>query len=195
MKKIIVFLAIAACATLMTACGGSVGMDPQTQETLAKLNSSYDLDGQEVELTGYLGVPHAAFIIGDAVRVGLHSIAGQKGTQNRIADAKVNFGKAPNSYYAPENYTGSSIEIYDSEGNKHGYLTSVKVKGTVNYTRKEWKSQLIEMPPSDVLVGLDKLKAQRVEKLKKDAEERQKATGDPNDYTFELTITEISPAK
>jgi hypothetical protein len=179
----------------LTACG-----DGATKKLTNQLNSSYDYDGKEMELTGFIYTFHGAMVSGDMVRVGLFNVAGQ--TSGAVATLKIKFGKDANGIYIPEKYHGSDIEIYDNTGEKHGYLTKCTVKGTVRYTNKNWKENLektddpaSEKNPLANSETFKKMREKTVANAKKAAEEREKKTGDPNDYSFEMTVNEISVAK
>ena len=130
MKALKNLTAIALLIFLFTSCG-----DKQTANLVKELNSSYTYDDQDVELIGYLFPSKMTFVRGESVNVGLYSAAGQsKGELTKVA---VNFGQEANSIYMPQKFSGSEVEIYDNNGEKHGYLTKVKVTGTVKYTNKE----------------------------------------------------------
>ena len=194
MKKVFVFTLIIS-AMLMTACG-----DGATKKLVKELNSSYTNEGKEVELKGYIFTFHGAMVWGDRVRVGLYNVAGQ--TDGAIAPIKMKFGQEANSIFIPEKYRGNDIEIYDNAGEKHGYLKRFTVKGVVHYTNKDWKEKLEkekekegkkDMPSNNPAV--QKMRENSLSKAEEAAKEREKKTGDPNDYSFEITVSEISTAK
>ena len=170
----------------LVSCGGA---DKATKEMIEKLSTSYDYDGQQVEMTGYLSVPRSILVRGDMIALGLHNSAGQ--SNDELAKLKVKFGKGENSYYVPEKFRGSDVEIYDATGEQHGYLTCVKVKGTVKYTNKEWNKRIQEFIDGTPY-NEDDLSQGQVRELK-DMEERKKVqNGDPNNYAFEIIVDEIT---
>lgn len=171
---------------MMASCGGA---DKQTKELVGKLGSSYDLDGQEVEMTGYLSVPRSVLVMNDVITLGLHNTAGQ--SDGELARLKVKFGKGANHYYIPEKYSGSDVEIYDADGNEHGYLTRVTIKGTVRYTNKNWDRRIKEYLDG-APVNEDDLSLGQARELKAVEERRKSQNGGPNDYTFEILVDTIT---
>ncbi|MDR0810751.1 MAG: hypothetical protein LBN23_00515 [Paludibacter sp.] len=201
MSKKTILSVILILSAILVSCGG----DSATKQVMKQVNSSYDLDGQEVQLVGY-----ATFTSGksggllmikgmdDYISVGLTNSNWQQ-MQDAFAYAKINFGQAPNSIWFPQKFYLSDIEIYDSSGQKHDTNTKFAFKVKVKYTHKDWEKELVveesKSKEKHSVINIVKTPAQRAEEAKKAAEERKKNTGDPNDYTFELAITEISVAK
>jgi hypothetical protein len=62
MKRKTIILTL-ICAAILTACG-----DGATKKLVKHLNSSYDYDGREVELSGYIFTFHGAMARGDVMR-------------------------------------------------------------------------------------------------------------------------------
>lgn len=181
-----------ALAVIAVACMAGCGTDSATKETVKKLNSSYDLDGQTVELQGYIAVPRSMMVMNGRIRLSLHSMAGQS-TAAKIADLRMTFGQNANSFYVPKKFSGSDVEIYDADGNCHGYMTRIKVTGTVKYTNKDWEKGLHdENEGATGLAGVDELKRKRA---LEEADKREKETGDRNDYSFEVTVESITAAE
>jgi len=176
---------------LLLVCGlvSCSGADKSTKELISKLNSGYDYDGQEVEMTGYLSVPRSFLVKGDRITLGLHNSAGQN--TDELAKLKVKFGKGENSYFVPEKYRGSDVEIYDASGTQHGYMTCVKIKGTVKYTNKNWNKQ-IQQFIDGASYNEDDLSMGQAREMKDMEKRKKEQDGDPNDYTFEIIVDEIT---
>ena len=184
--KLKLFIALAFVAVVTASCG-----DSTTKKLVKELKSGYDHNGKQVELVGYFGVPRSLMIFKETISLEFYNIAGQSG-QNDAYLCKINgiyFGRdKPNAFYVPEKYTGSDVEIYDSEGNKHGYRTQFKVVGTVKYTNKNWKENL-DKKRAEVEDAIDESNLQRLEDAVK---KREDETGDPNDYSFEIEVESIT---
>ena len=150
---------------VFASCG-----DSATKKLAKEINSSYTHDGQQVELIGYLFPGNVVFACGERVTLGLHTAAGQ--SKDALVNVRVIFGQEANSVYVPEKFKGSDFEIYDSQGNKHGYLTKVKVIGTIKYTNKDWEKSTID---GEI----------------RRAGERKDKTGDPNDYSYRIDVDSI----
>ena len=138
MKKIMMILA--ATAVLLASCG----TDSQTKKVLANIASGYEMEGREVQLVGYLGVPRNILVTSELITLGLYNAAGQNASSDEIARVRIRFGQAPNSYYVPEKYRGSNVEIYDSDGVQHGYMTKVRLTCRVRYTNQAWGRRVKE---------------------------------------------------
>jgi len=184
-------IAIGLCTSLffITSCG-----DSATKKFVKELNTSYTNDGKEVELTGYIFTFHGAMVWGDLVKVGLYNVAGQ--TDGAIATLKIKFGKEANQIFIPEKYHGNEIEIYDNTGKKHGYLQKITVKGIVHYTNKNWKEKLEQEKEGkkDMFSNnpaMQKVREKSLNQAEEAAQEREKKTGDPNDYSFEVLVSEM----
>jgi len=138
-------------------------------------------------------------IIDNKVKVSLTNSNWQQ-EQNALAQAKINFGQEPNSIWMPEKFKLDDIEIYDSAGQKHDVNTKFNLRGIVHYTNKNWKEDLEKKQEDkkDMFSNNPAFQKMR-ENSKNEAEnakaEREKKTGDPNDYTFEIIVNEISVAK
>ena len=187
MKNQIYLLLCTIAAVVFVACG----TDSESAKVLKELSSSYENEGREVSLVGYLGVPRNILVMGEDIRLNLYNAAGQN-DNNYIAALKVRFGQGPSSYYVPEKYRGSDVEIYDSNGGKHGYMTKVKVTGTVHYTNRDWEESLNREYSGLNNSFLRQKHEESQAEAKKAAEEREKATGDRNDYSFELKVSTIT---
>lgn len=158
----------------LVACGDSAS------KGLAKeLKSSYDKDGQQVELIGYITVRQSEIVRGGKITVGLDNVAGQP--TGSLASIELNFGQGASMIYMPEKFKSSDVEIYDNEGNKHGYLTEVKITGTVKYTNKNWKESIDRENTGGIAAAM---KANSKKRAQEAADKREKETGDPNDYSF-----------
>lgn len=188
-----------ACLSLLmlgfTACGDSASKDLAKQ-----LKSSYDKDGQQVELKGYISLSRVQTVTDGTITIELDNVAGQ--SDGELGKIKLQFGQEANQIYLPENFKSSDLEIYDNEGNKHGYLTEVKITGTVKYTDKDWKEFIdteIEssesIKPNDPARGMKLKSIENKKKSKQKAQERadkrEKETGDPNDYSFYIVGEKI----
>ena len=191
MKTKNLLIAIGLCTSLffITSCG-----DSATKKFVKELNTSYTNDGKEVELTGYIFTFHGAMVWGDLVKVGLYNVAGQ--TDGAIATLKIKFGKEANQIFIPEKYHGNEIEIYDNTGKKHGYLQKITVKGIVHYTNKNWKEKLEQEKEGkkDMFSNnpaMQKVREKSLNQAEEAAQEREKKTGDPNDYSFEVLVSEM----
>jgi len=189
------FLFTLILSAMLIACG-----DGATKKLVKELNSSYDNDGKEVELVGYVTISSGrgggTMVMNGKITVGLANSNWQQ-KQDAFAYAKINFGQEPNSMWLPEKYQLSDVEIYDSNGQKHDVNTEFTIKGTVHYTNKDWKLLQTDKPAgmfanSDVF---NKMKEKSANESKKAAEDREKKTGDPNDYSFEIIVNQISVAK
>jgi len=193
MRKI-AFIISLIFAAILSGCG-----DGATKKLVKELNSSYTNDGKKVELTGYITRNGPAIVSDDRVRVDL-TYSNVQQSQNAFAQALVKFGKEPNSIFIPEKFRLEDIEIYDSNGQKHGVNTEFNIKGTVHYTHKDWKENLEQKQgdKKDMFSNNPAFQKMR-ENSKNEAEnakaEREKKTGDPNDYSFEIIVNEISVAK
>lgn len=169
-----------ACLALalvnLVSCGDSASKDLAKQ-----LKSSYDKDGQQVELVGYITVRQAEIVRGGKITVGLDNVAGQP--EGSLADVELNFGQGASMIYMPEKFRASDLEIYDNDGNKHGYLTEVKITGTVKYTNKNWKESVDRenSRKGGVAASFKSISKNRAQEA---ADKREKETGDPNDYSF-----------
>jgi len=190
MRKISLFTLILLAIT-MTSCGGG---DKATTKLLKELNSSYNYDGKEATLTGYLTYNSGAMIVHGKTTPALRHSNWQK---EGFARPEINFGKEPNCVWIPDKFRLEDIEIYDSNGEKHGVNTKVTLKGTVRYTNKEWEKATVaeEEKSGGMKIFGAKSAAEKAEEAKKAAEERRKKTGDPNDYSFTFQATAISVAK
>ncbi|MCL2651180.1 MAG: hypothetical protein FWD60_09190 [Candidatus Azobacteroides sp.] len=185
------FLFVLILSAMVTACS-----DGATKKLMKALNSSYDYDGKEVTLTGYAIYKSGALIMNGKTDVALSNSNWQ---QDSFADVKMNFGKEPNSIWMPDKFRLEDVEIYDSNGQKHGINTKLNLKGIVHYTHKDWENatEVKEESSSKGKLQIYGTKSpdQRAEEAKKAAEERKAKTGDPNDYTFELIVNEVSVAE
>ena len=191
-KKVFIFSLI--LAAILSSCG-----DSTTNKLVKELNSSYTNDGKEVTLTGYVAISSGRMIMDNKVKVSLTNSNWQQ-EQNALAKAKINFGQEPNSIWMPEKFRLENIEIYDSAGQKYGVNTKFNLKGIVHYTNKDWKENLTQKQEDKKDMFSNNPAMQKIrEKSKNDDEkakaEREKKTGDPNDYTFEIIVNEISVAK
>ena len=178
-----------------TACGDSASKDLAKQ-----LNSSYENDGQQVELVGYISLGRSLTVKDGIINAQLDNLAGQP--SGELGKFKLQFGQGPNQIYIPEEFRMGDLEIYDNEGNKHGYMTEVKITGTVKYTDKNWKEFIdaeIEGPesikPNDPARGVKLMSIENKKKSKQRSQERadkrEKETGDPNDYSFYIVAEKI----
>jgi len=189
-----VFIFSLILAAILSSCG-----DGTTNKLVKELNSSYTNDGKEVTLTGYVAISSGRMIIDNKVGVSLTN-SNWKQEQNAFAQAKMNFGQEANSIWMPEKFQLKDIEIYDSTGQKHDVNTKFNLKGIVHYTHKDWKENLEQKQEDkkDMFSNNPVMQKMR-EKSKNDAEnaqaEREKKTGDPNDYSYEIIVNEISVAK
>ncbi|GHT22329.1 hypothetical protein FACS189430_03930 [Bacteroidia bacterium] len=196
MSKKTIFSVMLILSAILASCGG----DSATQQVVKQLHSSYDLDGQEVQLVGYVAIASGkgggALIMNNQISVGLVNSNWQQ-KQDAFASANINFGQNPNCLYLPEKFQLGDVEIYDSNGQKYDVNTKFTFKAKVKYTRKDWEKETVadETDKPKMQIHGVKTPAQRAEEAKKAAEERKKATGDPNDYSFKLTVVEISVAK
>ncbi|MDR2476084.1 MAG: hypothetical protein LBD45_09545 [Bacteroidales bacterium] len=193
MRTVLIFSLI--CTVIFAGCGG----DSATAEIVKKLNSSYDYDGKEVELVGYIAIASGRaggmMVVNDKVSAGMVNSSMQQ-RQDAFAEVKLNFGQNPNCLWLPEKFQLSDAEIYDSNGQKHGINTKFAIKGVVHYTHKDWEKDTVAEEKSDKMkiFGI-KTQAEKAEEAKQAAEERRKKTGDPNDYSFTFEATSISVAK
>ncbi|MDR2498910.1 MAG: hypothetical protein LBD28_05665 [Tannerellaceae bacterium] len=181
-------------ALMLTACG----RDSATKGVLKSLNSSYDYDGKEVELVGYIAIASGraggALVTNGKIAVGLVNSSMQQ-KQDAFAEASINFGQDINSLWIPEKFQLSDVEVYDANGKKFGINTKFAFKAMVHYTNKEWAKATEESQDSRKMqFGGLKSEADKAAEAKAAAEERKKKTGDPNDYSFRLIITSISKA-
>lgn len=166
-KLILMVLAV----TSLASCG-----DSASKELAKQLSTSYDKDGQQVQLKGYFALSRAISVINGQIFLELANGAGQ--FEGSLGDLRVNFGKEANNIYLPDSPQFSDLEIYDNQGNKHDYNTQVTITGTVVYTDKDWEKN-----------------AESDDSLKKEAEQRKKETGDPNNYNYYINVEKIEVAK
>lgn len=164
-----------------------------------KLHSSYDMDGSEIELEGYL-IPDYYTRISDNGEINMSLLPDLYNIGDTIATVIVPFGNDPNSCnITKDRFTSADIEIFDDSFNKHDYKTKFKIKGTVKYTNKNWAADTLLIPrvKDTANRAMTKLiKAGRkdfIEKNKLAAKERKAKTGDPNDYTFVIVAGTINP--
>jgi len=179
-------------AAILVSCG-----DNATKKLVKELNSSYTYDGKEVILTGYVIYNSGALIMNGKTNVALSNSNWQ---QDAFAHAEMNFGQEPNSIWMPDKFRLEDIEIYDSNGQKHGINTKFNLKGTVHYTNKDWKEQLEQQKEGkkDMFSNNPAFQEMRKNSLSKAEEatnERKKKSGDPNDYSFKIVVSEISVSK
>lgn len=180
-------IALAILAVTLVSCGS----DP-TRELVDKLRSSYDMDGQTVELEGYIGAPTSMTVVDGIAAIGLYWNYGQ-GHVTTAADIRVPFGQEPNSFCIPEKFSDEDIEIYDSEGKKHDYKTKVKITGVVKYTERDWEEKMNAPYVDNPNIGsMNDMMRKRHEALKTAAEKRKEETGDPANYTFHIDVQKIT---
>gem|GEM_PF-887294 len=186
-------------AAILTSCGG----DNATNKLVKELNSSYTNDGKEVELVGYIAIVSGraggTSVNNGKITVGLTNSNWQQ-KQDAFAQAKINFGKDSNSLWLPEKFLLSDVEIYDSKGQKHDVNTKLAIKGIVHYTNKDWENALKQEQEGkkDMFSNNPAFQKMREKSLNEDkaaAKAREKKTGDPNNYSFEISVNEISVAK
>jgi hypothetical protein len=190
MKKLI-------CILLFAASSASCG-DDATKKIVEQLDTSYDLDGRQVELTCHVASDfHDKLIMNGWTTVPLvHSPMQQQ--RHAFATARIRFGKdEPNCIWMPEQFRLSEVEFYDSDGGKHDFNTQFAIKATVKYTHRDWEKATVAEPesPKKLRIYGQKTNDEQAEEARMAAEERRKATGDPNDYTFELIVDEIRTVK
>lgn len=185
---------ILAVAFAFVACG-----DSATKSLVKELGSSYDKDGQQVEFVGYFSVPRNIFTMTDNVSLSLHSVAGQSTDAVLVKSIELPFGRVPNGFYVPEKYSGSDVEIYDSNGEKHGYLTEFKVTGIVHYTKKDWEKVLTEefepspgMPAAAQVMSRNSYEARQKREQENVEKRKAEQNGDPNDYSYEIELVSLT---
>ena len=181
-------------AAILSSCG-----DGATKKLVKELNSSYSNDGKDIELTGYITRNGPAIVSNGKTRVDL-TYSNMQQSSDAYAQAQMTFGKEPNSIYIPEKFRLEDIEIYDSNGQKHGVNTEFNIKGMVHYTNKDWKEKLEQKQEDkkDMFSNnpaFQKMRENSKNEAENDRAEREKKTGDPNDYSFEIIVREISVAK
>jgi hypothetical protein len=186
------FLAMLILSAILMSCG-----DSATNKIVKELNSSYDNEGKEVELTGYITVGKVEIVRDNTIGVSFVSSPTQQ-SQHAFAHLTVQFGKESNRIWLPEKFRLQDVEIYDSKGEKHNTNTQLTVKGTLHYTHKNWEKDLVVEELTGPLKNnsaLKKMKEDSARKNQEAAEKRKKETGDPNDYSFDIHVQEISVAK
>lgn len=167
----------------LSACS----IDSASKKLSKQLHSSYDKDGQQVELAGFLALSKTEFIKGGVLTVGLDNVAGQ--STGSLATIKIKFGQGANMVYMPEKFKLSDLEIYDNAGNKHdGYLTEIKITGTVKYTNKNWKESIDRKNKGGIGASLAAKTKKRAQAA---ADKREEEKGDPNDYSFYIVVDKI----
>lgn len=178
MKKVLLLLlASSVFALLLTSC------ETSSQKLVEKLTTSYEYDGKQVVLEGYILPLSFTMIRNDAARIEL--CKGADASRNRVVitdAAEVNFGKSANSIYFEDNAEAKSVEIYDNTGTKLTYEDKVQISGTVQYVAKG-----------------PKVKHQSKNKIaqaiwEKNHKEDAKEEGDGNDYEYRIvnvTITKL----
>ncbi|MCL1938072.1 MAG: hypothetical protein FWF52_06735 [Candidatus Azobacteroides sp.] len=184
------FLFMLIISAIMFACG-----DGTTKKLVKELNSSYDNEGKEVTLTCYITQNGPVIIKNGTTSV---SLVYSNMQQDAFAYAQLNFGKEANCVWMPEKFRLEDIEIYDNTGRKYGVNTEFTIKGIVHYTNKNWKEELSQADKPGMFSNSEVFKKMREKSdndNKKAAEDRKKKTGDPNDYSFEIIVNDISVAK
>jgi hypothetical protein len=174
MKLTIKLSSLALALIGLVSCG-----DGASKDLAKELKSSYDKDGQQVELVGYITVRHSEVVKGGKITVGFDNVAGQP--EASLADIELSFGQGPNMVYMPKKFKSSDLEVYDKDGNKHGYLDEVKITGTVKYTNKNWKESIDRENSGGIASKTHAMVKKRAQEA---ADKREKETGDPNDYSF-----------
>lgn len=164
----------------LTACTSA------SNDFAKKLHSSYDNDGQEVELSGYIALSNLELIKNGKLTLGLDNVAGQ--SKGSLATIEIDFGQGPNMVYMPEKFRFSDLVVYDNSGNQHGYLTEIKITGTVKYTNKNWKESIDRKSSGGIGASLAAKSKKRAQEA---AAKREKETGDPNDYSFYIKVNKI----
>ena len=172
-----------AAALTLSACG-----DSTTNKVAEQIKTSYEFNGKQVEMVGYLKTTRFTM-----VRDGLAGLVLVPTVMNDVSSATlqnimIKFGKEPNSIYMPERYKGEDIELRDSTGKVNDINTKFKVTGTVVYDSTEKIAE--PKPPSGAMV-LD-IQKKNYEKAKAEYEERVKK-GDVYDYRYKVTNVILTP--
>ena len=187
MRKInswVVSLALGAAAALtLTACG-----DSATNKVADQIKTSYEYNGKQVEMVGYLKTTRFTMVRNGLAPLVLVPTAMNDATSATLENIMIKFGKEPNSIYMPERYKGSDIELRDSTGKVNDINTKFKVTGTVVYDSTEKIAE--PKPPSGAMV-LD-VQRKNYEKAKAEYEERVKK-GDVYNYRYKVTNVVLTP--
>lgn len=172
--------------TSFSSCG-----DSASKELVKQLKSSYDKEGQTVELIGYPALGKLTFVKQGKMELELGNAWGQ--SEGSLATIELSFGKEANQGFLPEEYKFEDLEIYDKDGKKLDPQSKIKIKGKVTYTKKDWKEEIDKEIEKNKLGSkmVEEQQKKRKEKAKQAAEEREKETGDPNDYSFIIEVESI----
>ena len=172
-----------AAALTLSACG-----DSSTNKVAEQIKTSYEYNGKQVEMVGYLKTTRFTMVRNGVAPVVLVPTMVNDATSATLENIMLKFGKEPNSIYMPERYKGEDIEIRDSTGKVNDINTKFKITGTVVYDSTEKIAE--PKPPSGAMV----LEMQRksYEKAKAEYEERVKK-GDVYDYRYKVTNVVLTP--
>lgn len=178
MKQILLLLLAGIALTLLlTSC------ETSSQKLAEKLTTSYEYDGKQVVLEGYILPLSFTMIRNDAARIEL--CKGADASRNRVVitdAAEVNFGKSANSIYFEDNAEANSVEIYDNTGTKLTYEDKIQISGTVQYVAKG---------PKVKHQSRNKIAQEIWEKNHKEEANKE---GDGNNYDYKIvnvTITKL----
>lgn len=186
------------CFIALLASIASCSDKDNTKNLVEQLKTSYDYDGQIVELVGYIAVKESQLVKDGKIYIHLDEVPNSH--VGRLGEIEIAYGKDLNQIYLPINYTFPTIEIYDAEGIVHDYTTKLKITGTVKYLFRNWKD-IIDDPnlsnrnqistPLRASQRVIEIKKQKREEAIKDALKREKSTGDPNDYSYYIIVEKI----
>lgn len=176
MKRLVGVAAIAVLA----ACSNEPNKD-----LYDKLGSTYEMEGKEVELEGFICFrPFAPRLNGDRATGG--TLCNARSTMRRVVAVAHNlsfaYARTNNSVWFPQPFDREAFEVYDVNGARFGPDEPVTVTGTVRYLAKGPKGK----PSSDSPAATGRVK------LKMPDMHPQKDPGDGNDYSFAIEVTKIT---
>lgn len=162
--------------------------DSATNKVAEQIKSSYEWNGKQVEMVGYLKTTKVTLVRNGVAPLVLVPSSMSDAGSATLENIMIAFGKAPNSIFMPERFKSSDIELRDAQGAVHNIDTKLKVTGKVVYD----STQKIQEPvkPSGLVV-LD-LQKQNYEKAKAAYEEGVKK-GDVYDYRYKVVDVVLTP--
>ena len=164
---------------LLAGCG-----DSGTSKLTNELKTSYTYNGKRVEVTGYLRTgARGAFVKNGKVSLMLTPSMWSNDSKGEalVDNVEMNYGKGPNSFYAPEKFTGKDIEFRDNTGKQYGVNTKFKVSGVVQY---DSTAQITEpqLPSGPFVLPVQK----QVYEQQLAAYNEKKKSGNLYDYSYRL---------
>ena len=185
MKALKLWLApvVVGAAVAISGCG-----DSATSKVAEQIKTSYDFNGKQVEMVGYLKPTRFTLVSNGVAPLVLVPSSMSDPVNATLENIMLPFGKNANSIFMPERYKSSEIELRDASSKVNSVDTKFKVTGTVVYDSTE--KIAAPQPPSGKMVL--EIQRQNYEKAKAAYEERVKK-GDVYSYKYKVVNVVLTP--